>query len=161
MDQLALEIRRQGAFGRDAGVAAQLAAKLGRVTGCSRWWLGHRGQRQFGRIMQVPVFLRGAKRKVRLGEAQADEERGAGALLGFRQPADRFRGKQAVRVSFIRDVRNFKSGSVGSLAPRRRTVLRRLIHASLPWGKMGHIPRGGILAIAMSQLEDFPHRLTD
>ena len=161
MDQLALEIRRQGAFGRDAGVAAQLAAKLGRVTGCSRWWLGHRGQRQFGRIMQVPVVLRGAKRKVRLGEAQADEERGAGALLGFRQPADRFRRKQSVRVSFIRDVCDLKGGSLGILVPRRGTVFRSLIHSRSPRGKMGHIPRGGILAIAMSQLEDFPHRLTD
>ena len=75
VDELGVAVGRQGAFGRNAGIAAQLAPGVAGVAGGAFGFVLNRRGLELAAVVEVPVFFRGDEGQVRLMEADGNKKR--------------------------------------------------------------------------------------
>ena len=158
MNQRALQILRQGTLARDVLVVPQFSTKLWRIARCPNRWLGHRGQGKFCRVMHVPVFLGCAKRQVWLHKAERQKKGRFRAFDSFCESTHGLGGNHAIGIRIIGNIGVLVGRPIAVLVALHTAIFGRLIHASSAARKMRNIPRCRIFAIAMSDVEYFPHR---
>ena len=168
MDEAARErVVERRAAGGDAVVGAELAAELRRVVGSAVRGSQARGLREFGGIVEIPVFLRRDERKVGFEETDAHEERFSRGGGGF-EARDGFGGDLAVGVEIVGDVGGFDGGAVGFFGGfaggfflRSGLGGRGIFGEGVLRGfraKMRDGPRGDIFEVAVADVEEFAHR---
>ena len=158
VNQGALQVLRQGTLTRDVLVVPQLSTKLWRIARRPNRWLGHRGQGKFFRVMHVPVFLRCAKRQVWFHETDCQKKRRFRAFHSFCESTNGFGGNHAIGIRIIGNIGVLVGRPIAVLVALHTAIFGSLIHASFTARKMRNIPRCRIFAIAMSDVENFPHR---
>ena len=149
--------------GRDAVVVAEFAAELWRVVGSAFGSGQAGGLREFGGIVEVPVFFRRDEGEVGFEETDAHEERFARGGGGF-EACDGFGGDLSVGVEIVGDVGGFDGGAVGFLGGfflRSGLGGRGIFGEGVLRGlraKMRDGPRGGVFEVAVTDVEEFAHR---
>ena len=158
MDQLALKRFWKGALRRHVGVGPQFAAILQRETRRAGRRLLERGQCDFLRIVQIPVFFRCDKRQVRFEEPDGKEPR----LIGGGLLANRFDGgicDQRVVVELLGCIGRLEGRCLGFvLGVFRVLVFRGLVIPSFGFVRFD-APGFRIVGIPMTHMENFSKRL--
>ena len=153
--------------GRDAVVGAELAAELRRVVGSAVRGSQARGLREFGGIVEIPVFFRRDEGEVGFQETDAHEERLARGGGGF-EASDGFGGDLAVGVEIVGDGGGFDGGAVGFLGGFSCGFLLRRGGGGCFAGGEGVLrglraemrdgPRSDIFEVAVADVEYLAHR---
>ena len=153
--------------GRDAVVVAKFTAELRRVVGSAFGSGQAGGLREFGGIVEIPVFFRRDEGEVGFEETDAHEERFARGGGGF-EASDGFGGDLAVGVEIVGDVGGFDGGAVGFFGGfaggfflRSGLGGRGIFGEGVLRGlraEMRDGPRGDIFEVAVADVEELAHR---